>query len=148
MKSKNISLLTMVVVNLILVVYNNLFFEILDWTANGYQKFWFLRIINLSIIAYAILTPTALITRSGLIAVIKKYEIKKKGIEGLKLISVCFNVLIMVSVMLSITKGFGSQEFKNVYLTVLVLGTINAIVVNKVCTSYVQKRLLTLIGQS
>ncbi len=50
--------------------------------------------------------------------------------------------------MLSITKGFGSQEFKNVYLTVLVLGTINAIVVNKVCTSYVQKRLLTLIGQS
>lgn len=127
---KKTGITALLITNSIMVIYNNYFFAILEGVVNEFKENWALDAFLLSLLAFAIIVPTSLITRMIIFRYIARTSASPKKQSFLKIFGIVINAFIMVTIMMSFTKGFTSQEFRDTYLVVLGIGTVNVLMIN------------------
>lgn len=127
---KKINTIAMLITNMIMVLYNNYFFPVLEGITNGFHEGWARGIIFWSLIAYIILLPTSLLTRKVITNYIAKTSAGEKKRLLLTIAGIIINVTIMVSIMLSFSQGFLTPQYLEAYTTVVFTCTVNAIIIN------------------
>lgn len=134
MKKLNSFILVMLILNAIIIFYNNFFFALLDGYLNNFEEGWFVNTLYLSLIAYSLVVPLSLLTRKGVILLNNKYDINENKLKLLKLMALILNIVVVVTIMMIFTTGFNSPEFKKNYFIVVGLAIINGIIISSLLT--------------